>query len=164
MASGPDNDGAGRHYQTARARQTRRIGVTRVNQCLTSRKEDRRLQPGGYGSDRSARRLLGRRLQHRMSKPGREATLNACGVGVAMLSGESWAPPSLIEDMVNMGTARWSPSAPTSRVGDGQVRRQLMAVGRGGVLVVVRGRENRPHGEGGQRVRSERLGRSGGRW
>lgn len=44
----------------------------------------------------------------------------------------------------------------------GKARRLLMRSGRGGVRVVVRGRESRPHGEGGQQDRSMRS-RSGGR-
>ena len=35
---------------------------------------------------------------------------------------------------------------------------------RGGVSVVVRGRESRPHGEGKQQVRNEGTGKPGGRW
>jgi len=50
------------------------------------------------------------------------------------------------------------------RVGSGKARRLLMARGRGGGSVVVRGRESRPHGEGTQRACSTRTGRSGGRW
>ena len=47
-------------------------------------------------------------------------------------------------------------------VAAGQARCPLMRTGRGGVRVVVRGRESRPHGEGGQQDRSVRS-RSGGR-
>jgi hypothetical protein len=39
----------------------------------------------------------------------------------------------------------------------GKARRRLMASGWDGAPVVVRGRESRPHGEGGQRVRSRTL-------
>ena len=52
---------------------------------------------------------------------------------------------------------------PTSQVGNGKARRLLMARGRGGGSVVVRGRESRLHGEGTQRVRSTGTGSSGGR-
>jgi hypothetical protein len=48
---------------------------------------------------------------------------------------------------------RWQP---------GKARCRLMRTGRGGVRVVVRGRESRPHGEGGQQDRSMRSC-SGGR-
>jgi hypothetical protein len=52
---------------------------------------------------------------------------------------------------VNVGSDLASPSPPGSRPGGGQARRSLMRPGRGGVAVVLRGRESRPHGEGRQR-------------
>jgi len=66
--------------------------------------------------------------------------------------------------VVNVGTAPVSPFPPAIQVGGGQARRLLMTPGRGGVPVVVRGRESRPHGEGGQQSRSVGTGRPGGRW
>ena len=65
--------------------------------------------------------------------------------------------------MVNVGTISGSPSPSSSQGGGGQVRRRLMSPGWGGALVVVRGRESRPHGEGGQRICRERSGMPGGR-
>ena len=38
--SSPDNDGTGRHYQTARVRQARRKGATKVNQWLNPLKRE----------------------------------------------------------------------------------------------------------------------------
>jgi hypothetical protein len=61
--------------------------------------------------------------------------------------------------MVNVGSA---PCAPGCWWQPGKARCRLMGVGRGGVRVVVRGRESRPHGEGGQQDRSIRRC-SGGR-
>ena len=61
--------------------------------------------------------------------------------------------------MVNVGSA---PRAPGCWWQPGKARCRLMRAGRGGVRVVVRGRESRPHGEGGQQDRSIRS-RSGGR-
>jgi len=61
--------------------------------------------------------------------------------------------------MVNVGSA---PCAPGCWWQSGKARCRPMRVGRGGVRVVVRGRESRPHGEGGQQDRSVRH-RSGGR-
>ena len=61
--------------------------------------------------------------------------------------------------MVNVGSA---PCAPGCWWQPGKARCRLMGAGRGGVRVVVRGRESRPHGEGGQQDRSIRS-RSGGR-
>ena len=65
--------------------------------------------------------------------------------------------------MVNVGTISGLPSPPPSQGGGGQVRRRLMSPGWGGALVVVRGRESRLHGEGGQRARSTWTGMPGGR-
>jgi hypothetical protein len=62
-------------------------------------------------------------------------------------------------NLVNVGSA---PRAPGCWWRPGKARCRLMGVGRGGVRVVVRGRESRPHGEGGQQDRSIRR-RSGGR-
>ena len=64
---------------------------------------------------------------------------------------QSWTPPPSTGASVNVGTISGSPSPPPSQGGGGQVRRRLMSPGWGGALVVVRGRESRPHGEGGQR-------------
>ena len=65
--------------------------------------------------------------------------------------------------MVNVGTVAESPSPASSQLVGGQARCQLMAPGRGGGSVVVRGRESRSHGEGTQRVSSVVAGMPGGR-
>ena len=61
--------------------------------------------------------------------------------------------------MVNVGSA---PCAPGCWWQPGKARCRLTGAGRDGVRVVVRGRESRPHGEGGQQDRSKRSC-SGGR-
>jgi hypothetical protein len=61
--------------------------------------------------------------------------------------------------MVNVGSALCEPGCGGQT---GKARCRLMRAGRGGVRVVVRGRESRPHGEGGQQDRGVRS-RSGGR-
>jgi hypothetical protein len=61
--------------------------------------------------------------------------------------------------MVNVGSA---PRVPGCWWRPGKARCRLMRAERGGVRVVVRGRESRPHGEGGQQDRSMRS-RLGGR-
>ena len=61
--------------------------------------------------------------------------------------------------MVNVGDA---PRSPGCWWQSGKARCWLMGAGRVGVRVVVRGRESRPHGKGGQQDRSLRS-RSGGR-
>ena len=78
-------------------------------------------------------------------------------------AGEELGTAPVDRSVVNVGTISGLPSPPASQVGGGQARRQLLAPRWGGVLVVVRGRESRPHGEGGQRVRSRGAGMSGGR-
>jgi hypothetical protein len=94
---------------------------------------------------------------------GWEATGKVCGVLVAMLQGQSWAPHPSTGCVVNVGTIPGPPSPLASQAGDGQVHRRLLALGWDGALVVVRVRESRSHGEGGQQVRSRIAGMSGGR-
>ncbi len=94
---------------------------------------------------------------------GREATVNACGVAVAMLQGHSWAPTPSRGSRVNVGTIPAVPSPASSPLAGGKARRRSMPPGWDGGPVVVRGRESRPHGEGVQRVRSIHADR-GGRW
>ena len=87
--------------------------------------------------------------------------MKVCGVTVARLQGKSWAPIPSNGQVVNVGTIVESPYLPACQVGSGKARCRLTARRWGGVLVVVRGRESRPHGEGGQQVRSEGAGTSG---
>lgn len=54
---------------------------------------------------------------------GEEAALNACGVGAAMLPGQSWVPPWLIDCWTNVGTISWLPGGRVS----GPVRGRLAA-------------------------------------
>lgn len=61
--------------------------------------------------------------------------------------------------VVNVGSGPVSPDAPS---GAGQARRRLTVPGRGGGPVVVRARERRVHGEGGQHVGGGRTGIPGG--
>ena len=95
---------------------------------------------------------------------GPEATRKGCGVLVARLPGNSWAPIPSTGRVVNVGTARRPPFPPAGQAGGGQARCRLMVAGWGGASVVVRGRESRPHGQGRQQVRSLGAGRPGGRW
>jgi hypothetical protein len=85
---------------------------------------------------------------------GREATVKACGVAVAMLQGHSWAPTPSSGSTVNVGTIPAVPSPAISLMVGGKARCRLMPPGWGGGPVVVRGRESRSHGEVVQRVRS----------
>jgi len=60
---------------------------------------------------------------------GKEATVKDCGVAVAMLPGQSWAPNSSNGREVNVGTARGRPPFRVSSPAGGQARRQLMVAG-----------------------------------
>ncbi len=94
---------------------------------------------------------------------GREATLKVCGVGVAKPQGHSWAPHPSSGPRVNVGTISAIPSPASTQLVGGKVRRRPMLPGWGGGIVVVRGRESRPHGEGPQWVRSIYPDRGGRR-
>lgn len=89
--------------------------------------------------------------------------MKVCGVVVAMRQGHSWAPPWTSGHAVNVGTVPVVPHPAMMVSLGGKARRRLMPPGRGGGLVVVGGRESRPHGEGVQRDRSLHAS-SGGRW
>jgi hypothetical protein len=81
--------------------------------------------------------------------------------GRAMPSGCSWAPIPSQRTSVNVGSDPVSPFPASSLLAGGQVQRPLLAPGRGGAAVVLRGRESRPHGEGRQRDKQQRCGRGG---
>jgi hypothetical protein len=89
VGSSPDNAGTVWHCQTGRVRQTRSEGGTEVNQWLKLRKKSAgsNLVDMGRGAVRDLR-VVDRGSTLKPSEAvGDEATLKACGVGVAMLSG-----------------------------------------------------------------------------
>ena len=140
------------------ARLARRKGVTEVNQWLNPLKRDAGSNLVDVGrSAAHAARDLGRGLRSRPNAVGGEAARKVCGVLVAMLQGEELGADPVDRDVVNVGTV---PVPPTC---GGQARCRLIAPGRGGGSVVVRGRESRPHGEGTQRASGADAGRPGGR-
>ncbi len=140
------------------ARSARRKGATRVNQCLNPLKADAGSNLVDAGRIAAhATRDRGWGLRSRRNAVGGEATRKVCGVLVAMLQGEELGANPVDRDVVNVGTV---PVPPTS---GGQARCRLMAPGRDGGSVVVRGRESRPHGEGTQRASREVAGMPGGR-
>jgi hypothetical protein len=92
VRSSPDEDGTGRHRQTARVRQARRRGVTQVNQWLNPLKVATGpnlvdLARAAAHAERSRRSATPKPV----SCAGKEATRKACGVLVARLQGTSWA-------------------------------------------------------------------------
>ena len=72
-------------------------------------------------------------------------------------------PDPVNRQAVNVGSERASPSPSGNQPGGGQVHRRLMVAERGRALVVVRGRESRPRGEGGQQACSRDWSREGRR-
>ncbi len=91
------------------------------------------------------------------------ATMKDCGVVVDRPAGEKPGTDPVDRSCGERGNRLRVASLPASQAGSGKARRLLMARGRGGGSVVVRGRESRPHGEGTQRVRDGGTGMSGGR-
>jgi transposase IS4-like protein len=88
--SSPDNDGTGRYCQTVRVRLARPVGVTEVNQWWKPRNRSagsNLVDPGRCAVRERSRRLWS--TPKPCASDGGEATLNACGVGVAMLPGYS---------------------------------------------------------------------------
>ena len=171
----PDPGGAGEGGQQPRQRRdepgtARRLGsgkrdgkVYVRNQRLKPLKCAHQLEPGGSGLGGGACPVLvaGNSLAVFMSSV-REATRKVCGVLVAMPQGYSWTPPPSSGSAVNVGTARRRP-ADQHEAGGRAGTSSADSAGRDGACVVVRGRESRLHGEGGQRVRSRHAARPGGR-
>src|SRR5687767_6580066 len=114
------------------------------NQRLNAPQESHQLEPGGSGLDCSAhptgslRGVTGRGTPGPGDVAGREATVNACGVAVAMLQGHSWAPTPSNGSGVNVGTIPPVPFPGSRRLPGGKAHRRLMPAGGGGGPVVVR--------------------------
>jgi hypothetical protein len=128
-------------------------------------KVDRRLEPDGSGpvsgahgdgwtvGVTSVRSRVGRAEGHD------EVLRGSCGEA----AGEELGIYPVKRCVVNVGTVNEAPVGSASRAGRGQAHRPPRPGWWGGAVVVVRGRESRPHGQGRQRVRSAGAGRSGGR-
>ncbi len=120
--SSRDNDGAGWHCQTVRARLARWIGVTRVNQWLNPRKR-------GTGSNLVDTGRAVVRADHRWtwsatSIPDSDAGTEALGESLRRTQGEATgeklgaAPTD--RNTVNTGTAPRSPSRRPARASKGR--------------------------------------------
>lgn len=163
--SSSDNAGTCQHRQMVRVRQARRRGVTRVNQWLNPLKcgTGSNLVDVGRATVRVDEDVRRRRLRSRPLMSVRRPSPQRCGHG----DGEAVAAELDVDPVnghtVNVGTVPRLPFPASGQLVGGQAHRQLMAPGRGGGSVVVRGRESRPHGEGTQRVRSRSFGMPGGR-
>ena len=162
--SGPDNDGTDQHCQMIRVRLARRKGVREEPAAERSSRQTTSSKPGGSGLGCNAHLHVGMRGTLGLGDvAGREATVKACGVVVAMLQGHSWAPTPSNGSRVNVGTIPTVPSPASSQLVGGKTCRRSMPSGWDGGPVVVRARESCAHGEGVQRVRSINADRGGRR-
>src|SRR5262249_42009730 len=153
----------GRHCQTAWAWQARRRGVRIQKPVMEPPQVEHRLEPGGSGPVSSAwqRRRAALPTSARSRVGGSGGHGEGLGRSRGEAAGEELDAYPVERRMVNVGTVAEPPNLPANRTGNGKARCQLTARRRGGALVVVRGRESRPHGEGGQRVRGNGTGMSG---
>jgi hypothetical protein len=159
VGSSPDNDGTGRHCQMIRVRQARRGGV-REKPAPKPHKNSTGPKPGGHGPGCSARPYG--RLRDWLSGLVRRSR----GKPAAYSWRCCWGRAGHLPRRPVHGERGNHPVRPPlrpARPEDGQARCRLMA-GWGGAPVVVRGRESRPHGKGGQRVLQQGNATSGGRW
>ena len=93
--SSPDNDGTDQHRQMVRVRQARQEGVREEPASESSSRDPAARTWRGSGPRSNAPHIhddVCGELLGRLMSPTREATVNACGVAVAMLQGHSWAP------------------------------------------------------------------------
>jgi hypothetical protein len=122
------------------------------------------LKSGGYGLGCGAHpgRCSGE-LLNRFANDRREAIGKVCGVPVAMPQGQELGASSVDRSCVERGNRPALFPFSAVHVEDGIGASSAEGVGRGGGPVVVRGRESRPHGEGGQQARGKDTGMSGGR-
>ena len=162
MASSPDNDGTGRYCQTARVRQARQRGVTRVNQWLNPLKREtgsNLVDAGRVAVHAEPTQGEATPISGNVGRVGghTECLRRRCGDAV----GEELGADPADRYMVNVGTIFEPPSPLPSQGGGGQAHRRLTARGWDGASVVVRARESRVHGEGRQQARNSGTARPG---
>ena len=136
------------------------------NQCVKplNRPTSSNLADMGWVAARTGRQMAGRELLAGVDSLRVEATVNAHGVVVAMLLGQSWTPTPSTGRVVNVGTVRCRPRRAQPAHGRAGAL-SAVGIGRGGVSVVVAGvtnrrggRESRPQGEAGQGSREMNRG------
>jgi hypothetical protein len=129
-----------------------------VNQWLNPLKRGTgsNLVDAGRAAVRAVLYVRGRRL------PASDAGGEAIGESLRRTRGEAAAARLDVDpvdrDMVNVGIVSGLPSPASNQLVGGQAHRRLTTSGRDGGSVVVRAQESCAHGEGTQRVRSERAG------
>ena len=139
VASSPDNAGTGQHYRMVRVRQARQDGVREepVLKLLKSPASSNPVDSGWYALRTNMIGLCWE-LRCGLRSLASEATMNVCGVVVAMPQGHSWAPPLPTGTQVFVGTTVRLPiGCPSQGRQVGLARRQPMALRWGGGAVVV---------------------------
>jgi hypothetical protein len=123
------------------------------------------LKSGGYGLASGAHPgcCLGE-LPTRFTYDRREAAGKVYGVPAAMPQGQELGAYSVDRSGSERGNYRVSLPDPAGQVGTGIGASSAEGAWWGGGPVVVRGRESRLHGEGGQQASSTDAGMPGGRW
>jgi hypothetical protein len=90
--------------------------------------------------------------------------VKGCGVVMAMLPGQELGTSHVERSCGERGNSPEVAYPPGGQPGGGKARCRPMVSGVGGGPVVVRVRERRAHGEGGQQASSTEIGMLGGRW
>ena len=165
VGSSPDNDGTGRHCQTARVRQARREGVVTSEPVVEPPQAWNRLETWWIWAGQQCAPTSSD--EDGDSAWAIDAGRGGHGEGLRRTrdeaAGEELGTAPVDRYVVNMGTIPRSPHASQRMRGAGRAHRRPVAWGWGGAPVVVGGRESRPHGEGEQRVRNKEAGMPGGR-
>lgn len=121
VGSRSDNDGTSQYHQMVRVRLARRKGVREepVLESLSSRSANSNLVDQGWSATRT--HALAWATSFPVLLAGAEATVNACGVTVAMLQGHSWAPTGKWAEVVAVvWLVGWvDPVAPVGTPGSG---------------------------------------------
>jgi len=164
VGSSPDKAGTGQHCQMVRVRRTKRKGVTRVNQW-------RNLRNRGTGSNLAdmGRAAVHAELIHGEATPGTGMDPGPGGHEESLrrtrgdAAGAELDTDPVDRNTMNMGTLPFLPYLACCQHVGGQGHRHLLGTVGGGAVVVVRGRESRPHGEGRQQAGKESEVMPGGR-
>jgi hypothetical protein len=159
--SSPDNDGRSMHRQRLRSGKQDGTVYECRNQWLNPLQNgtgSNLVDTGRVGSESASDRSLRRASRLPIVRTEVEVSGNDCGVPGTSCRGRAGHHPRRMGRDVP-GNRHEAPSPRQA----GKERRPLMAPWRGGALVVVRGWESQPHGEGGQQVRSVGVGMPGGR-
>ena len=157
--SSPDDVAAGRYCQTPECAQARPKGGANAKRWLKPLDRIERPETWRIGRvQQRRRRCRSASLAGPAHRSGSGGRWEAAIARRMCCRGKADCRPG----QTDHGERGKRPARDRPLVAVGQARCPLMRPGRGGAVVVLRGRKNRPHGEGWQQGRSKRS-RSGGR-